>query len=1201
MEQNWTKEQRQAIESRVPELSVSASAGSGKTSTMVARIVDLLQYGSADAGELLVLTFTNESARDMRTKLTHTLEERILQTANTEKRAVLVRQLLDLPSADIGTFHKFCGLVVRQWFSAAGVNPGFSVIDEIEAGKIKAEIFEKMLTDCYNGAAKQVIDRFAVNRNFNGLRDTVFELHRFLESRKDRAQWLNGTAARCYNDDIDENAAVKLLIEHYNKLARWYRDKFIEMGYNSTEPQHIVGVADIIISISCYGDLCKFADSDIKVKQVERGAAQDYRDLRDDFKKNVLNEIKSNFQNLSADELKKGIKNDREIIEGLIYLVREFYSRYSFLKLEKNRMDFADLEKYTLKVLGDPAAAAGVRGKYKYIFVDEGQDINPVQFDIIKKLIFGSNGIENFFMVGDVKQSIYGFRGCEPDMFESEIAKPNDDRHTSILFNDNFRSNPKILQFVNDIFCSVMERPNYAADGKFKMGAPYMDEKFEAVEIEIADTVKDGGGDGGAITVTKPYDITADTESSEGTRDIDVQIGLVARHIKKLVGVDYWVPKGKGRGEYRTFTFGDIAILAETRTHFTKLAGALRESGINCAVDEKVNVTEIPETAVLHNFLFAVSNWTNDLPLVLTMQSAAFGFTDDEISRVRLSGSNLPFIDCIEKYIKDGADAGLRKRLTAFTQMLTKYNALVRTESAAKVLLTFIAEYKYLERLNSPDGVWAVNSFISKIKNLTVADSTARYLYLIEHDLIRIEINLGGAADNAVRIMTIHGAKGLEFPAVILFNTTASWGSQGDRKTPITVDREFGICIQHADTQNYIRSNSVLQLAVKNRQHIKELDEKMRLLYVAVTRPKNHLFITGAKNVGRIKRYLADTPFAKCMFDLIYAGRIDKSILSIKNAGGAGRGAEYGAGRGVGHGARKGIPCAERINNSTLLGGGAAGQSAEQWAAQGAEQNAERGAEQRATQGAGRGATADAPKRPPAGGGSVAENINDKLLQKLRAAFAWEYPNKKMTETHIKQSVTSLTRSENETADFAAPMRFNNIDRAGAEYGTAFHKSMQYGGTQCRVSAEQSEDRYGGAQRRMSAKRSEDRYGGAEPRVPAGRGGGHGGAIDKEVAAAEDIINSFLAGYTVYREVPFLSAMDDGTIVQGIIDLLAVKDETAVIIDYKTTRADERRLTELYTPQLRLYANAVSKFLPNHRVLTYIYSVRHQKLLAVSV
>ncbi|MDR1917732.1 MAG: UvrD-helicase domain-containing protein, partial [Christensenellaceae bacterium] len=227
MSEHWTKDQFLAIKTQVPELFISASAGSGKTSTMVARIMELVKKGSANVGELLVLTFTNESARDMREKLARGFERAVTVADNKTTRENLIKQLLDLPSSDIGTFHSFCGNIVRQWWNIAGVNPNFSIIDDAECGKIKAEIFEKLIIDCYDGTAKVTIDRFAVNRNFNNLRETILSLHSFLESREDREKWLNEIATQSYNADIDNNNTIKNLIEHYKTLAGWYRDKFV--------------------------------------------------------------------------------------------------------------------------------------------------------------------------------------------------------------------------------------------------------------------------------------------------------------------------------------------------------------------------------------------------------------------------------------------------------------------------------------------------------------------------------------------------------------------------------------------------------------------------------------------------------------------------------------------------------------------------------------------------------------------------------------------------------------------------------------------------------------------------------------------------------------------------------------------------------------------------------------------------------------
>jgi ATP-dependent exoDNAse (exonuclease V) beta subunit len=905
------------------------------------------------------------------------------------------------------------------------------------------------------------------------------------------------------------------LIEYYKLLAGWYRDEFVKILHNydnnafdnNGKTQHIVYIANIITTISCYQDLYNIARSiddntikimDIKADCNEYTDTDKYQSLRNEFKKRVFNEIRDNFVGMPKSELVKYINTDREIIDGLINLLKEFNKRYTDAKTRHNRMDFADLERSTLKILNDGEALKGVRKKYKYIFVDEGQDTNPVQFKIMNKLI----GRDKFFyMVGDVKQSIYGFRGCEPDLFKRKIEQRyyEDDKIMALWFNDNFRSNPEILKFVNDIFCKIMKNPKYDTKESFKIKKPYKPETFSPVEVEFiigAGTAK--RGDTKVIPITEPYDIDKEWGGEE-INGIDAQIELTVRHIKQLFGQEYWDSRANG---YKRFGYGDIAVLAEARSHFKKLADALLANGINCAVDSSVNAAEIPEIAVLNNFLFAAANWTNDLPLVLTMKNIIFGFTDDEIAKIRLADRNSPIIHCIKKYKETGNDENLKKRLTDFCGMLSKYNTLIRDKTTAEVLTAFVTETNYLERLALNGGRAAANAvaFINKIRNIEAAFCVARYLYLIEHGLIKIEINTADGIENSVRIMTIHGSKGLEFPAVILFNVTDDWANKGNKKSPIVVEKDMGICIQSVDTENYIMSNNLLQFAVKKRLRDKELDEKMRLLYVAMTRPRNHLYIIGAKNT------INYTPFAKNMFDFIGNASVGK--MRIVN-----------------------------INDITATVYGVS-------------------KENKNTQ------------------------IDNEMLARLRTAFAWEYPNMNAAETHIKQSVTALAKEETDSGFAVIPMFDDDRQdggrgsgtgggrdgqtgdariggNGGAEYGSYFHKQMQYA-------------------------------------VPA----------DENVAAAVKIIDDFLAGWTVYRELPFLSKTDDengGILMQGIIDLLAVRDGKAIIIDYKTTKASEKKLIELYTPQLRLYADAVKKFLPKHGITAYIYSTHHKKLIAVIV
>jgi ATP-dependent exoDNAse (exonuclease V) beta subunit len=521
-----------------------------------------------------------------------------------------------------------------------------------------------------------------------------------------------------------------------------------------------------------------------------------------------------------------------------------------------------------------------------------------------------------------------------------------------------------------------------------------------------------------------------------------------------------------------------------------KLGRYLTERGIPCIITKNEDAFALPEIATLNNFLFAAANPTNDLMLVLTMLNPVFNFTSDDAAQIKISSRSARkenYIDFIKKYIAVGADSILKNKLIKFNEVLIKYNAIIREKTVGETLETFITEYDYPRTKN-------VNAFLNKIKKMTAADSVARYLYLCEHKLLKLEISTGGTDEEAVHIMTMHKSKGLEFSAVVLFNMGDQWAHRvGGKKGLIAIDKKIGLCVISADADRYVKADNIITKGAEKLLEQNRLSEKMRLLYVAMTRPKKYLYIVGSCNVELKEK---ETDDAKCMLDLIYKGiRISPYQLHI-------------------------VDIAD-VKNTRLI-----------------------------------------PLNKTVINNEVQRNsANDVYDERLILQDTGK------SNIFVKQSVTSLTASERKQAEDATPLMFDNIEngsaaaaadyRGGAEYGTSFHTKMQYADT-----------------------------------------------ADKDAAEAAEIINKFLTGQdiNIYKEIPFLTTVEkDGNdiMVQGIIDLLAIKDSKAIIIDYKTTRANEKRLIELYTPQLKMYAEAVQKFLPNYNIETYIYSTRLKKIVKI--
>ncbi len=974
-----TPQQQAVIDATIPRMKVSANAGSGKTYTIMQRIARIIELGkkqpqqSVSLDQLLVLTFTEASALDMRKKLKKQLGDLVSP--------------VELQSATIGTFHSFCANIVRAWFTVAEVSPSFTVMDALESEKIKTSIFEQVVLENYSDL-HHAVDLFtAGSRSLDELRKTVFTIHNFLASREDQTQWLKTTALAAYETDIDKNPAVQALIDDYHDVASKYREHFITTGEPSPALDLLVNLANKIISAKTY---LEFSRLDLTVPNAGsslKGQSDAFKKLREKFRDNVCKVIQEQFKYPVA-QIQADINADRQVVDELIKLVVAFDEAYQAKKTEYKKLDFNDLEKYALKVLANPDAMASIRAQFKYIFVDEGQDTNPVQFKIINLL----RGDDKFFcIVGDVKQSIYGFRDCEPELFD-QLKDQNGDLVPVLLLGKNFRSTDPILHFVNLVMQPLIA--NYTSEHQFTaLGQSNLAEMKASVTMEAG-------------------------------KDLDAQMELVYRQIIQARTAQVTIEKEvngknvKQRVPVMEHGWQDIAVLAETNDPLEHLQKYLTARGIPCVIQSKADALQEPVVALLNHFLAAAMNPTNALARYIVLQHL-FNYTNDELAHLRL----------------EKISPALKAKVTRCDQVLAKYRQLSRAQSAYEVLTQVATEFGMLE-------LPVVNAFLTAIRGVRDFDTVARYLYLVEHQLVKIEIDVGAENQNAVKLMTIHHSKGLEFPMVILFNLGASWSKQGGQGHKISLDKNMGICVVSVDTENYVRKSPVLRLGIKKYQDARNVQEKIRLLYVALTRAQKKLALIGSwqRNPYLIR--------PDCLFDLVN----QLNVVTYDE-----------------------VPVS-------------------------------------ATQ------TSDEQKTAPS------------LVT---------CPLVGQPDVLVKQSVTALATVAEPFQDYIAPNRF--ADQGGKEFGTAFHRQVQYGN------------------------------------LPK---------------AVQDLVT----GYTVYRELPFLY-LQNQTIVQGIMDLLAVKEHEAIIVDYKTTRLPKESLIAKYQEQLRLYAQAI----PGYRVRTYIYSTVHQTLIEVSL
>ncbi|MDR0975925.1 MAG: UvrD-helicase domain-containing protein [Christensenellaceae bacterium] len=1105
----WTTAQANVIKSDAKKLLVSASAGSGKTSTMIERIIRRILDEGVSLNEVLVLTFTKESASDVRGKLRAALEKEFANEKDENIKSRLEKELLNLCTAEIGTFHSFCGDIIRQNFQVlTDISADFAIVDEVETSRLMQGVIISAIAENYD-AARETVDLYLASRKYDALIGDIIMLSSKFESIVDVDDWLETVGFACYNEDIDGGLALKTILADFIEIGQNFYSKFANFkdfaetpAGDKTKPfvEHCLEAANQLMNLRSYDDLHELATK-IKFDTLkgDREAQEyvDFKDLRTEFKELVLGSLK-HFE-IDKTTAQKNIARDKKVVEGLVFLTKKFIAEYSALKKRRNLLDFADLERLALEVLKSPQTKDLFARRFKYVFVDEFQDVNKIQEEIVARV---SGEGTKVFIVGDVKQSIYGFRGCDPDIFAQKIN--GGERGASVeLLNFNFRSSPDILEFCNRVFTPIMREEtagvNYADSSKFTSGLGAYKNEITPYNIDIIEREPRE-----KVEVSGIYNILGETEISDEVKTIAAEAELVARYITQVQGKKIFDAK---KGDFRAepVSFSDIAVLARNSTHFNALSVAFRRHGINFVLDKKTKANEIAEISALNSFLFSCVNPTNDTPIVLCMQSVLFGFSCEELAQIKLcakekisanerAGANekTNFYEQIQNYIETKNDE-LSKRLVNFVATLKKYNGLAKNMTVSEILRVFVAETRAIERFSLAGYFEAQNNIEKYIDavNKPIGESISAFLYLLEQGLIEIEIPSGGVGEDAVRVMTIHHSKGLEFPIVIVFDVSANFSSQDERKM-LLFDKNLGLSMASYDADNFVRTGSLARIAMKIGKKRETIADEMRLLYVALTRAQNALYIVGSSKPRKSVNgslSLFDIKRAGNMLDFLYLSNAEFNYI--------------------------------KKDSIEVL-------------------------------------TADT----TSSGVSI---INDTKLD-----LSFNYANELATKTPTKSTVTSLTKTEIEDAIDIPKQVYLGKDR-GAEYGTIFHKKMQ----------------------RLIA-RGEFPQNESEPNIIIEN------ETDPNVIRALPIISELISGSKTYAEVPFIkSETQNGEkiVVQGVIDLIAVFADRAIVIDYKTTKGSEAHLKELYSGQLNYYKSAAAEFLLNLPIETYIYSTHLAKLI----
>lgn len=879
---NLTPSQSEAVEHRAGNLLVSASAGSGKTEVLARRCISLIGDGDCDVDRLLVVTFTRAAAAELRVRIAGKLHEKIAKGDIEPKlRDHLRRQAVLVHSADICTLDSWCGRIVREHFTVAGVDPGFTTLDEEQARLLRQQVLDEVFDSIYAGncdvaeAAQDWLGRNASTGD-RFLREMVSALDRFLNRLAAPAAWF---AARLNEHERDEGA---LIADARGVLARALADEIERQRSGLAGVLAAAGDGPVTERLQAYLDSLTIWRGRLDQQSESlSGVLSEIAEfkLRPGRGKNqvaatpLLTEVEKHWHGKRLKDRWK-VEDIESIIErapqtskltATLFRLTAFYREsLAAVKRERAAYEFSDVERMALDLLGradesgslQPTPIARVlRGRYTHILVDEYQDTSPVQAAMLQ--LITPDGVDaNRFMVGDVKQSIYRFRQADPRLFAEQLRKLDSGELAgrAIHLSDNFRSHERLLAGLNAVFAMLFD-PSLG-------GSEYgQREALRARRDDVANPTLDGESRIEVHVLEAERTRRSADEAEEGPDDevalerIEREAWLAAGRIREMLAADTRVPQldADGAVVLRPIAKSDIVILLRSaKVNAGKIAAVLRDAGIACVTSGRESLVDSVEVRDVLNVLDLIANRRQDVAMAGYLRGPLVGLTPDELLALRRQSPGLDYAVAAEVYCESGGDAALKTKAAAALGQLDRWcvaarnlelPALLRTIYREGALELFaralpggrhrVAMLRALERYASDfaaTGRHGVSEFIEYLEDLTDRQLDPETAAAVGEDV--------------VRIMTIHAAKGLEFPFVFLLNAGAEF-SRRPSKTPLRCDKEIGIGLNFLDYPARKRLISPQHHLLKYDEALGDLEEEMRLLYVAATRTREKLFIVG--------------------------------------------------------------------------------------------------------------------------------------------------------------------------------------------------------------------------------------------------------------------------------------------------------------------------------------------------------------------
>ena len=876
--------------------------GSGKTAVLVERIIHKIIDEKMDIDRMLVVTFTNAAASEMRERILDAIYKKIEENPNDVH---LQRQITLLNKSNICTIHSFCLDVIRNYFYEIDISANFQIGDMAEMELLKQEALDELFEEKYIKKDKnfeKLIDTYATYRGDEKLKDIILKLYNQIQSTPFPENWLN-EKIQMFNlkDKLEEDFSNTIwgglilkelkeeITENRLKLQRIFNNlkKYPELEkYSLTilNDKEQLEIIESIIENSKENTWQKTYEAIQNLQfekwPIDKKITIDYKneakEQRDKIKKNV-NSLISKIMLYSSNEANEAIYEMYDILKDLNELTLEFKTKFASKKMERNRIDFNDIEHFALKILIErneqneiipTSVAKELQEKFDEIAIDEYQDSNLVQEYILNSVSKNNN----IFMVGDIKQSIYRFREARPELFiekykkykqisDDEPSSKTDEKNVTgikIKLFKNFRSREEVLNFTNWVFEEIMSEKlgdvEYTKEEYLNLGANYEKEEQDFLpELHILDLKQE-----------QEEDIWKQEENEDEQQELQDENGedqiieknveearLVANRIEELFRQNFMVQdrkKGKRKLEYK-----DIVILLRSTTGIAPIyEKELLNKGFPVFCDTSSEYLEASEIQTILALLKIIDNPLQDIPLVQVLRSPIANFTDNELVEIRLYDSDSHFYTTMLK-ARISVNEELRDKIESFLSSIERWKALEKEMPLNELIWQIYTDtnyYNYVGLLTNGKLRQAnLKMLFEKAKQYESASFKGLYNFIHFIDRLRLKnsdmspAKIVGENDNVIRIMSIHKSKGLEFPVVFVCNFSKKFNKQ-DLNENIIIHHELGFGPKNIDSNLHIEYPNPSKEAIRLTLEKEMVSEEMRVLYVALTRAKEKLIIT---------------------------------------------------------------------------------------------------------------------------------------------------------------------------------------------------------------------------------------------------------------------------------------------------------------------------------------------------------------------